>query len=266
MQDLAPRNRFVSNSPFQVIRSEITKLMTLRSILVTIGITVACVATLGYVYGRSTRSLIDAGDPAVAGFNSASAGLNAISYGQIGIIVLGVLVATSEYAGGQIRVSLAAVPNRNLFLTAKATALLLASLAVAVPTVVLSYLATVMGLGEHGRITLTTGDIPGHLAGAVGYLVLMSLLAFALGVLTRSTVVPLVGLIALTQAVSTVLVQTVDPLAHLARYLPDLAGKLLYAQSPSQDILTATTGGLVMVAWVAGLLLAGHLVLNRSDA
>lgn len=248
----------------RAVRSEITKILTLRSHLIAIALTVVLAAVFGYLTGLTSRNVLDANDPTLdANFTPQLSGLVALVYGQIGIIVLGVLVAGSEYAGGQIRVSLAAVPNRNLFLAAKAAALTLVSLAVAVATVVSSGLAAEAGLGAHGDMSWAAGNL---LTGAVCYLVLMSALGFALTMVTRNAVIPLALLITLTQAGSNLLLQT-SSIGDLAKYLPDMAGMVMFfPDSPSHDILTATTGGLVMAAWVAVLLLVSQLLLNRRDA
>ena len=53
-------------------------------------------------------------------FTKTSAITAGLSFGQIAVAVLGTLVITGEYASGQIRSSLAAVPRRGQLLAAKA--------------------------------------------------------------------------------------------------------------------------------------------------
>ncbi|GGN23828.1 hypothetical protein FHR83_002815 [Actinoplanes campanulatus] len=85
------------------VRAEVGKLLTLRSLALTLGLTWA--VTL----------LLDALDPP---------GGSVLPYGQVGFLILGVLATAHEYqGGGQIRTTLLAMPRRYRLAAAKAVAL-----------------------------------------------------------------------------------------------------------------------------------------------
>ncbi|GGN71089.1 hypothetical protein GCM10010112_38120 [Actinoplanes lobatus] len=85
------------------VRAEVEKLLTLRSLALTLGLTWA--VTL----------LLDALDPP---------GGSVLPYGQVGFLILGVLATAHEYqGGGQIRTTLLAMPRRYRLVAAKAVAL-----------------------------------------------------------------------------------------------------------------------------------------------
>lgn len=247
----------MTNPPLAVLRSEITKLLTLRSIRVTVAVTVVLAAGLAYLTGRTGRALLD--DGLELGGEYLRSGLLVVVYTQIPMLVLGALSASSEYPA-QVRASLAAVPGRGLFLAGKAAALALVGAAVAVVTVAVSCLVAEWALGGYGTMAWLQA---GPVAGAVAYLTAMCLLSFTLGMLARNVVVPLVVLVAMTQAGSTLLLQS--SLSEAARYLPDLAGTAMFLEL-SFETLAPATGAVVLAAWVAAGLAVAWWVVRRRDA
>jgi ABC-type transport system involved in multi-copper enzyme maturation permease subunit len=248
------------------VRSEALKLRTLPSVLVTCLATAAVTIGLGYLSGWSVGQALDT-DPSmlVGDVSPEGMGLDAASYGQAGMVVLGVLAVSGEYAGGQIRTSLIAVPGRLRLLAAKAAALVGAALLMALVTVPVSFAATQAGLGEHGLpwSEVPDGPVPGLLAGAVLYWVLLALLAAGVTVLVRNAVVPLVGLISLVLALSYFLSLATD----LADFLPDRAGARMFQEGIGYAYeFTAVQGGAVMLAWVVAVGLAAAFAFTRRDA
>ncbi|MEU0240294.1 ABC transporter permease [Nocardiopsis sp. NPDC006198] len=235
------------------VRAEAFKLRTLTSVLFTCLATAALTVGLAWLSGWSVgRALTDNPGLLVGEVVPEQSGFDAISYGQAGMVVLGVLAVGTEYTGGQIRASLLAVPHRPRLLLAKAAAVAAAALAVALATVPAAFAATQVGLGEHGYPLTGMLDRPvlGALAGAVAYWVLLALLAAGITVVLRNTVVPLVLLISLVLALSFYL----SMLTGLADLLPDRAGAQMFLRGgPNRTDLSAIGGGAVMAAWVAGV-------------
>lgn len=196
-----------SNALRHVVLAELIKLATLRVVPGTVALTVVVTPPLGH---------------------------RAVESGQAGFLLLGVLSAATEYAGGQIRTSLAAVPDRLVLLTGK----VLAYLAVATPAAALTG-------------ALSSG-VP--VVGATAYLVLIGLLALAVGLAVRS----LVG--ALATVVT--LVYVVSPLLPAAAYLPDRAGAALYRPGA----LPPALGGLVLAGWLVAALAVTGFLFARRDA
>lgn len=86
-------------------------------------------------------------------------------------------------------------------------------------------------------------------------------LAHALAVALRSLVPPLVAMLGLVLIASPLLSGTTE---H-ARWLPDRAGRLLYL--PETDgVLTAWTGTVVLVTWIAVVASAATTAFRTRDA
>ncbi|PZG21289.1 ABC transporter permease [Micromonospora craterilacus] len=230
----------MSRALSHAVSAELIKLCGLPAVLA---------ATLGTVAAATVISAALAASPMDPAEPTAIV-RQAVPYLQVGTIVLGILSAGTEYAGGQIRTTLTALPDRPLLLAGKAIAYLLWAAGTAAA-------ALAAGLLTAGT-TLAVRDVPGSAAGtpwtivgAAGYLVLIGLLGQAVAVLTRSLVPALVVLLGLLLVVSPLL----GGVTEQARYLPDQAGALLYL--PGADrILTPVTGLLVLLAWIATTVIA----------
>ncbi|CAL9493395.1 hypothetical protein SUDANB95_03264 [Actinosynnema sp. ALI-1.44] len=213
------------------VRAEVVKLVTLPSTYLAAGVGVL-------------------GTTAIASLNarvSADAGFTALPFGTIGVIVLGVLIATGDGATAVL-----CVPRRGVLLGAKVVVLAVVSAALAGVTVLAAVpLSALGGLGW-------------RVAGVVVYWVCSALIAFAVGVLARSAVVPLVLFIVNSALVSvTFLLTKVTP---LAAYLPDVAGAQMFARDyPAEGMLSPVAGGVTMVAWAVGLVLVSGVVFARRD-
>ncbi|WP_189491683.1 ABC transporter permease subunit [Streptomyces antnestii] len=185
----------------------------------------------------------------------------AFNFGQIAAIAFGATAVSSEYLGGALRVSLAAVPDRNLLYAAKMT--VVGGLAVTAGLLT-SFVTFLSGQAFMGRYALGLGD-PGVLRACVGgglYLALMALFAAGLTVVLRSAAATLSLLIPFLLIVSFVVG---DVAGSVADFLPDRAGQQVLRQHPA-GTLGAWTGLAVTAAWAAALLLAGWWALRRRDA
>ncbi|HUR05732.1 MAG TPA: ABC transporter permease [Nonomuraea sp.] len=250
------------------IRAELSKILALPGTWVATAIAVLIplgIAVLNLPSYRDNPSTGRVGAPTVDG------GFQESTMGLIGVIVLGVIIISSEYTvngnevggGRQITTSLTAVPGRGRLLAAKTLVLagLVAVLAaIAVPATVL---ATRTLIGESAAPL--GADTGWRMLGAVLYWVLTALMAFGITVLTRSGILPLIVLIANTSVVSVSFLLT--KATPLARFLPDVAGVQMYVREyHATDLLAPVPGGLVMAAWTAGVLAVAWFRFTRRDA
>jgi ABC-2 type transport system permease protein len=105
-----------------VMRSEWTKVRSVRSTTRTLALTLVLTIGIGVIAASTEASRWTHASAATRlTFDPTNLSLTGILFGQIMIGILGVLVVSAEYGTGTIRASLAAVPNRRLFLMAKAT-------------------------------------------------------------------------------------------------------------------------------------------------
>ncbi|MDO3700260.1 hypothetical protein Q3W71_01010 [Micromonospora sp. C28SCA-DRY-2] len=233
------------NSRFtDVTAAELIKLRTLPAVAGTIGATLLGVPGLALV--------LQAAAPEPAGASAATdAGFQAIEYGQVGLILLGVLAAATEYSGRQIHTTVKSVPHRPLLAAGKAVAHLVTAAMTAVLAV-----GALAGVGER-RPSF------GPLLGAVAYLLLISMLAYTVALLTRGVLAALVVMLGLVFVASPLLTRV----TAMAGYLPDRAGRQMYQTGSSYDTtLTAGQGGVLMALWVALALALATVMFIRRDA
>ncbi|MEU2132332.1 ABC transporter permease [Streptomyces sp. NPDC018352] len=240
-----------------VLRSEWIKIRSVRSVTgslisvlaVTLVVTLLAFSTVG----QAEADNVDA-EPVFDAFY-------ALNFGQIAAISFGATAISSEYLNGALRISLAAVPRRNLFYAAKITLVGAPALVVGLVTSFGAFLVGQLFMGEYA---IDLGE-PGALRAAFGggiYLALMALFAAGLTVVLRSAVAVLSLLIPFVLIVSFVVG---DVAGGAAQYLPDRAGQLVLHQNPEGSL--GPWGGLaVTAAWAVAALLAGWWALRRRDA
>jgi ABC-2 type transport system permease protein len=170
-----------------VAKSEIGKILSLRSTAITLGLTfIACLLVTGLV----TRAALHHGPEYYR------LGFDATQDSLIGMItvaltggVFGALLITSEYASGTIRTTLAAIPRRPLLVATKIGVTALLTL---VFCEVLSFVSFFLGqaiLSGGGAPSATLAS-PGALRAVAMtglYISLLALMSFGFGLIFRST-------------------------------------------------------------------------------
>ncbi|MBD0670745.1 ABC transporter permease [Streptomyces sp. CBMA156] len=251
-----------ANSPTAVFRAELTKIGTVRSTLVPLAAALVTSVGIGVVNGASARSAIDRGSHLLrSDFDPLDAGFVGVQFGQLALIAFAVLLIGGEYGSGMVRTSLTAVPSRGLFHLAKTAAAATVALVVALPTVLLAFLASQAALGPHG-VEMSRPGVLGAVLGASLYLILMCLFSLGIATVLRSTGPALSLLFAFVFVLSPV-ADSVPALHAAARYLPDRAGAEVMKANPG---LSPATGLLILAAWAAAALLAGYVTLRRRDS
>lgn len=241
----------------RALRAELSKLATLPFVWITVAAGLAVPTGIAVITSLT----------ATPGDNT---GFSELAIGVVGAIVLGATAIGSEYttegeesAGSrQITTTLTAVPSRVRLLFAKVVAVIIATTLLALVAVLLVFTTVHVLLGADAPAL--DGNTFTRAGGAVIYWVLMALLAFGLTVFTRNGIIPMAILVANSSAVSVtfLLAQSIPA----ANYLPDLAGMRMFTTLPSPVEIDPITGGLVMAAWVAVLLVAAGAVFTRRDA
>lgn len=253
----------------RVIRSEWTKLHTLRSTWITLGAAALLTVGLSAAFGYGYQGAIEAGEvqPTTAeGLDVAFLGLDLYA---LVIGVFGILQMSGEYGSGLIRASLAAVPRRLPVLWAKALLLLAVIGVLSLVVCLASFLVSQAFAGSHGA-ALSDPGVPRAILGAAAYPVAMMLLGLGLGAILRHTATAITVLVTtlllvpalLPAALSEKLEDTVMP------YVPVVAGQAMYALGPDDPfkMLSAGTGAAVLAAYVVAILAGGAALLWRRDA
>ncbi|MEV0609173.1 hypothetical protein AB0I61_22640 [Polymorphospora rubra] len=255
----------------RVAGAELGKLGTLPAVRWTVVGTVGAAALLSAAMtnaavgraGAAETGTVEAGAAETGAVDVAAAALQPVGLVQIGLVLLGILAVSSEYVDGQIATSLTGVPDRMLFLTGKTVAWLGAALGTALLGVATSYGTAWLVVRLDGAPVGNDDEVVRAYAGAVGYLVLIGLLAYATAVLLRNAVATVATTLTLVLLVSPYLAR----FGGVARFLPDVAGKQAFHLGPlPPGALSPGTGILVLLGWCVALLLLAAVTFRRRDA
>jgi ABC-2 type transport system permease protein len=250
-----------------VVRSEWTKLRSLRSTALTVVIAFALAIGFGVLITRGlAHQWVDGTAEDRAGWDPVYAGmLGCFTLAQLAVAALGVVGVTAEYTTGAIRTSLAAVPRRSHFLAAKVAVVALSSFVVSELMVVVAYLFGQPTIADVGapRSTLDDDGVLGVLLGGALWLTAIALLGLALGILFRATAAAFAVVVGATLIAP--LVSGVLP-AWFAKWWPTMAGTQIFHTVHDPGALTGWQGLAVLWTTVAALLLAAYAVFRRRDA
>lgn len=251
----------------RIFRAEVSKAATLRPLMLTVLIAPLAVVAFSVLdSGGVSRMLRTRSSQLAEGVTADTVGLsNMLLFGFVPVVV-GVLLASSEHAGGQLVTTVLASPKRGRLLAAKAL------LAAAINGVLGLVFAVIVLLAYQGRLgalsVYATGSFPeyaGRLGMSVAYWVLIGLIALAFATVLRSQVVPMAVMVLLAFAGMALLL-----ISPAFQYLPTIAGMQMFNPEqglglPNKPTLSSRDATLVLLAWTAGLaLLAGFLFVRRD--
>lgn len=252
------------------IHAEWTKLRTLANTWwLLIGIVAVSVAISAVVAASMHVS------PGAPGQDPTKRALLGVAVGQAVVAVLAVLAVAEEYGSGMIRVTLAAVPRRELVLAAKVTNLAGLTLIAAIPAVAGCLIAgrlLLPGAGldpAHGYalVSLSSATLLAA-GGSVLYLALIAVLSTGIATIVRDTAVS-TGVVLALLYLPVLLAQLVNgPLRrHLEQIAPMSAGLAIQATRNVQTQADSPWVGLgILGAWGLGALLAALTALKLRDA
>lgn len=254
----------------RVLLSEWTKFRSLRSTVWTLLVAVILMVGLGAVFSAVNASQyhkFSAGDK--ASFNAVTTSLNGISFAQLAIGVLGVLLITGEYSTGMIRSSLTAVPRRLPVLWGK---LAVFAGVVSVVSLVASFASFFIGqalLDQHGiGVTISAPGALRSVFGAALYLTVAGMIGVAIGALLRNTAAGIstfVGVFFVVPPLSQLLPSSISD--HLVQYFPSNAGQAVFGGDRGlANALSPWAGFAVLCVYAAVLIAAAAFRLQRSDA
>jgi len=249
-----------------LLRSEWTKLRTVRSTVWTLAVTVVLGIGISALATAETRAHWTPSN--AVGFDPISTSLIGVFVGQFTIGVLGVLAMSAEYGTGTIRATFSVAPRRPLVLAAKAVVFGAVALIVSEVVAFLSFLLG-QALLSAPAIHATLSS-PGALRAVVGsglYLCLLGLVALGLATLIRHTA----GAISAYVGILLVLPIIVQALPYsisidIRRFLPDRIGAAIITINNNAHSFAPWTGMLVLLGYAAALLVIGGVLLVRRDA
>jgi ABC-2 type transport system permease protein len=264
-----------------LLRSEWIKLWSLRSTYWCLGLMIVQFIGLGLLLAtvHGSGKLVEA-PQAVQQGNAAFIATAGTTIGELIVAVLGVLVISGEYGTGMIRSSFTADPRRLPTIVAKGLVLAFTTF---IASLIAVYGAAAVAFpllaGSKSYPEFGDGKLQLALLGAAAYLAIVSLIAFSLGAIIRSTaggIAAALGLVLVVPIVTAVLVRVTqaDWASNISVLTPTSAGDHLFAYATAPPpagpagliVLDATTGPLVFVAWFVLLFAIAAVLLKRRDA
>jgi ABC-2 type transport system permease protein len=253
----------------RVVRSEWTKLRSLRSTWITLGAGALLTVGLSAAFGYGYHGAIQAGEVQPTTAEGVGAAFLALDLYALVIGVFGVLQMSGEYGSGMIRASLAAVPQRLPVLWAKALVLVVVTGVLSLVVCLASFLVSQSFAGSHGA-ALGDPGVPRAILGAAAYPVAMGLLGLGLGTIVRHTATALTVFVAALLIVPALLEAALSKSLEdkVIPYVPVVAGQAMYALGPGGPfkMLSAGAGGAVLAAYLIAILAGGAALLWRRDA
>ncbi len=249
----------------RVLRSEWTKLRSLRSTWVTLGIAMALMVGLAALV---SSVVVGEASAAQGPLDAMSVALAGSAFASVALGALGVMTMTSEYSSGSIRSTVLSVPKRTPVLVAKAVLLAAVSYVSMLVAVVASYAVSMSILASKG-LDVSLGDegVWRVLLGSPAYLALVALLGLGIGALLRSTpggITTVLGLVLVVPPLASLLPGRIGE--TLSHWLPSAAGQQVTLLTPDPAGLGPWTGLGVMAGYAVGLLVVAAVLLRRRDA
>jgi ABC-2 type transport system permease protein len=248
-----------------VMRSEWTKIRSVRSTVWSLGVAVLFLIGIGILACLIAESRY----PDLRGdFHPLTQSLRGVNLAQFAVGVLGVLTITAEYSTGMIRSSMCAVPKRLPVLWAKALVFGAVTFAITLPAIVIAFLIGQSILtGHHLDVSLSTPGVLRSLFGAALFLTVMGLFGLGLGTIIRTTAGGISALVAIVFVIPPILeaILTTNLANDINPYLPLSAGGAIWTINPDPNTLSPWAGFAVFCAYAVVSLAIGAVVLRRRD-
>jgi ABC-2 type transport system permease protein len=263
------RAAYRPSSVGDVLRSEWTKLRSVRSTFWALTVTVVLGVALGAVISAVTAhsyARFSAADK--LSWDPTGISQSGMAIAQVAIAVLGVLCISSEYSSGMIRTSLIAVPKRGRVLAAKALVFAGVTFVVGEVTCFAAFFvgqALISGHAPHAAL----GD-PGvarAVAGGGLYLAALAVLSVAAGALLRHAAAAITCMIAILFVLPAIAQALPDSWRNpVTEFWPTQAGSQLTSVYHSAHTLQPWPGFGVMCLFIAIVYAIALTLLDRRDA
>jgi ABC-2 type transport system permease protein len=250
----------------RVIRSEWIKLRSVRSTIITLGLTGAAVIAIGVLVSMLSSGAAIAADGEGV-YDPAGNSLFGSTLAQLVLGVLGGLVMTTEYSTGLIRTTLTAVPRRLPVLWAKAIVVAAAAFATMVASLSVAFFvgqAVYSGGGPSASLS-DPGVLRAVLAAAL-FPTVIAVMGVAFGALMRHTATA-IGILVAILFVVPVLFETLGGVwGDASEYLPGEAGQAMITVVKESGEMSPSVALLVLIGWIGVLLAGATITLKRRDA
>ena len=248
----------------RLVKSEVIKLTTVRSTIWSLA--VAVVIILGFAalmsFALRSQDISDFGSDLPLGASVATFG---ISFGQLVIVVLGVISIGSEYSTGMIRSTLSAAPTRVPALLAKMLVLSVVSFVVSLVALLGAFFLAQAILPASQTASLGDPQVLRMILGGALFLAVMSMFAVSVGAIVRNTAAGISIIVGLVLILPGILVSIPwEWVKTIGRYLPD-AGASVFAEEGTM-YHGVWTGFGILVLWTVVTTVLAAVLIKRRDA
>jgi ABC-2 type transport system permease protein len=249
----------------RAVLAEWTKFRTVRSSFWTLLIAVAVTIGAGAAFMQAS---IDgySGPPGQQATYAVREGwwFQGMQVSLLAVMILGVLVASSEYSTGTIRASLAAVPSRTRVLAAKIVSLAAVALLTGAVQAVGALLVSLPILADRSiDVPLTDPSVWRGVWMATLTVAGAALFGLAAGLLIRHTAGPIGAVVAVTWVVSALVHLLPAGWQDVIDALPATA---MWAITQREGTISGATAALVFYGYVTALLTIAGVLFARRDA
>lgn len=259
-----PKNERYKVTFPRLVKSEAIKLSTVRSTIWSLAVAVVIIIGFAVLMSFALRSqeIPDFGSELALGATVATFG---IGFGQLVIVVLGVISIGSEYSTGMIRSTFSAAPARIPALLAKMLVIAVVAFVASAVALFAAFFLAQSILPSAQTASLGDPQVLRMIVGGALFLAVMAIFSVAVGAIVRNTAAGIsiiVGLVlilpGLLSAIPWEWVKTIG------RYLPD-AGAAVFSEA-GQMSHEPWTGFGILVAWTVVTTLVAAVLLKRRDA
>jgi ABC-2 type transport system permease protein len=250
----------------RVIRSEWTKLWSLRSTSIALLVMFAVTVGIGVVESVVTvHQWHTMSASSKASFNPITTSLTGIYFAELVVAVMGALLISGEYATGMIRASMTVVPRRLPVFWGKIAVFVAVFGAASLVSAFVSFFSSQAILAGHHGVSITHPHAFEMTVDAFVFLTLVGIMALSLGVLIRNTAGAISTIVGILFVVPTVLELLPSGWGrHIGPYTPANAGNGLFA-TPDPGHLSTLGSITVLLAWTAIGIIAAAIRLRRTD-
>lgn len=259
----------------RVLNSEFIKFRTLLSTLILLGSTIVVIVGIGALaaWGIGQALQASGSNPqrsaalAAQGDIAASAPSAGISFAQLILGSLAVLIISSEFTTGMARSTFTAVPKRIPAFVAKLLVVVVSAFLVTAVSLYLAGLVAVPIFDQYGHtLDVSSGQYYRTLLINSVYVAAVAAIGMALGALIRNSAGGIMSLVGIffVLPIALQIIQG-DFVKELRKFIPDNTLAPMTAAEHLPDTLEAWQAGLVLGAWVViPLLLAGFMLKKRD--
>lgn len=250
------------------LRSEWTKLRTVRSTFWSLFAAAALGIGLGAIISWAGANRFNRDPELHFNWNGTDHSLRSLTIAQLAFAVLGVLIISGEYSTGMIRTSLAAVAKRSRMLSAKLSVFtvltLIAGEAIAFATF---FLGQALIYGKAPSASIGYPHVARAVIGAGVYLALLALLGAGFGTIVRHAAAGIAVMVAILFVLPGIAFALPTSWQRpIEEYWPTNAGQQFAMVHRDAHTLAPWQGLGVMAAFVALVLIAAFVLLERRDA